>query len=128
MNSFDIDGVIYINKDHIGVFPGKEDVIITGRSFEESNETLSMLNERGIRNKVYFNPLTFEEKTRESSGLHKATILNKLKVEGHTIDIHFEDDPVQIVQIKLHCPWINVVHVSHNLTTMENVRHSGANQ
>ena len=77
MNTFDCDGVITL-----GIYPGKYDVIITGRSFEEADVTLQYLKEKGITNKVYFNPLKFEEKTRESSGLHKANTLNKLIEQG----------------------------------------------
>jgi predicted membrane protein len=124
MNSFDIDGVIYIDKKNYGVFPGKDDIIITGRSFEERPETLSMLNARGIHNVVHFNPMKFDAKTRESSGIHKALVLNKLKTEGTTIGIHFEDDEIQIEQIKKYCPWVNVVHMVHELTNKENVGHS----
>jgi hypothetical protein len=127
MNSFDIDGVIYINKDLRGVFPGVNDVIITGRSYEERPETISMLLARGIENEIFFNPLKFDQKTRESSGVHKANTLNVLKSRGYDLRIHFEDDEIQIEQIKIICPWINVVHIVHNLTNKENVRHIEGN-
>ena len=123
MNSFDIDGVIYIRKGLIGVRPGPDDVIITGRSFEEEPETDKMLLDAGIFNKVFYNPLPFDKKSRESSGVHKANILNALKETGQDIQIHFEDDPVQIAEIKKHAPWVNVVHLDHDLTYKENVRH-----
>jgi hypothetical protein len=123
MNTFDIDGVIYIRKGLIGVRPGPDDVIITGRSFEEEPETRQMLREAGINNPVFFNPLKFDQKTREGSGVHKANILNKLKADGNDVQIHFEDDPIQIAEIKKLCPWINIVHLDHDLTYKENMRH-----
>jgi len=123
MNTFDIDGVIYIRKGLIGVRPGPNDVIITGRSFEEEPETRKMLHEAGINNPVFFNPLKFDQKSREGSGVHKANILNKLKADGNDVQIHFEDDPIQIEEIKKLCPWINIVHLDHDLTYKENMRH-----
>jgi hypothetical protein len=82
-----------------------------------------MLLSAGIFNTVFYNPLPFDKKSRESSGVHKAMILNALKETGKDIQIHFEDDPVQIAEIKKHAPWVNVVHLDHDLTYKENVRH-----
>ena len=123
MNSFDIDGVIYIRKGLIGVRPGPKDIIITGRSFEEEVETIAMLESEGIYNQVFFNSMRFDQKSRESSGVHKANTLNRLKDEGYDIQIHFEDDPIQIIEIKKLAPWVNVVHLDHDLTYKENMRH-----
>ena len=123
INTFDIDGVIYINKDLIGVFPGKDDIIITGRSFEEKEETLAMLKARGIFNLVFFNPIEFLNKSRKSSGIHKANILNNLKSQGVDVGIHFEDDEIQVESIKEFAPWENVIHLVHELSEKENVRH-----
>ena len=122
MNSFDIDGVIYINKEVIGVYPGPNDIIVTGRSFEEREATIKMLKSRGINNKVFFNPEVYEKKSRASSGVHKANVLNKLKDQGYNIIAHFEDDPIQIEQIKKKAPWIKVIHLDHEYTNKENVR------
>lgn len=98
VNTYDIDGVIYLGEELEGVRPGPMDIIITGRSFEEKNATYRMLIERGIFNTVYFNPLPFTSKTRESSAEHKAkTIREKL---GDRHGIHFEDDPVQAMIIR----------------------------
>ena len=123
MNSFDIDGVIYINKSVRGVYPGPDDIIITGRSFEETEETQKMLEERGIKNEVIYNPLPFHKKSRITSGAHKAITLNLLKAEGKQIGVHFEDDPIQIEQIKKIAPWVNVIYLQHDLTNKENMRH-----
>ena len=123
MNTFDIDGVIFMRKGLMGVRPGPNDVIITGRSFEEETETRQMLHDAAIFNPVFFNPLKFDQKSRAGSGIHKANTLNKLKADGYDVQIHFEDDPVQIAEIKNLCPWINIVHLHHDLTEKENVRH-----
>lgn len=119
MNSFDIDGVIYMGPGRTGVFPGPDDVIITGRSYEEEEETLAMLRARGINNRVYFNPLPYEEKTRSASGLHKARVLATLT----DVQIHFEDDPIQAKAIRELCPHVHVVMLEHDLVNKENQRH-----
>ncbi len=118
MNGFDCDGVITV-----GLYPGPDDIIITGRSFEEISETEIMLKNKGILNKVYYNPLKFNDKTRESSGEHKASILNSLREKGQIINIFFEDDEIQKKVIQEQCSWLEVVHVKHELTNKENVRH-----
>jgi hypothetical protein len=123
VNSFDIDGVIYINDELIGVYPGKDDFIITGRSFEEMPETIAMLEARGIFNEVFFNPIPFDEKSRKSSGMHKANILNDLKSQGFDVGIHFEDDEIQAEVINDFAPWVHVVHLVHELSEKENRRH-----
>ena len=61
IRTFDIDGVIMINKEIKGLRPDDGDVIITGRSFEEREETEAMLFKRGITNKVMFNDLSFDD-------------------------------------------------------------------
>lgn len=98
INGFDFDGVIYHGKNlGIGIYPGPDDIIITGRSFEESVETTKYLREHGINNnKIYFNQVHFNQKTREKSGLHKANIINKLYKQGIKVVMFFEDDDIQI--------------------------------
>lgn len=124
INSFDIDGVIYLGEGVEGLRPNKDDVIITGRSVDESPETLQYLHSRGIFNRVYFNPIPFDDKTRASSGVHKAHTLNKLLNLGINIVCHFEDDPIQLAQIRAICPSVFAVHVNTNgLVELENVRH-----
>lgn len=116
INSFDIDGVIYMGEKLKGVHPGPDDVIITGRSYQEQAETVHMLTERGIINPVYFNPLPFDQKTRKTSGMHKARTLFYLEQMGHRIGIHFEDDLIQAEEIRKVMPHINIVILDHNLT------------
>lgn len=123
INSYDIDGVCYISPEFDGIYPGPKDVIITGRSLEEAPETIVMLRKRGIWNEIYYNPLPFVQKTRVSSGEHKARILNLLHSQGTLIGCHFEDDEVQIEVINRLCPRVHVVHLVHDLTNKENVRH-----
>jgi len=116
INSFDIDGVIYMGDAFTGVFPGPDDIIITGRSFEEADVTNKMLESRGIANKVYMNPLTFDQKSRKSSGQHKGRTLFYLEEMGYRFGIHFEDDPIQAEEIRKIMPHINIVMLEHNLT------------
>ena len=122
VNTFDIDGVINLG-EFDGIYPGPQSIIITGRSFEEEEETLRMLNRKQIRNKVYFNPLPFDQKTRFTSGMHKGKIILQLMKEGYKHGVHFEDDEVQIRAIKAIVPNVRIVHVVSDLMTKENVRH-----
>ena len=122
INTFDIDGVIFMG-DYNGVYPSKDDVIITGRSVDEYEETMAMLRSKGIDNEVFMNPTPFDKKTREGSGIHKATIIKFLEEQrGVQVGVHFEDDSVQMNEIIKRCPNVNVVHLVHNLVEKENVR------
>jgi len=122
--SYDIDGVIYQGPRVPGLKPRPQDIIITGRSFQEKTETRRMLESKGIYNPMWMNPVYFEEKTRESSGYHKAKILNELVNAGYPeLVVHYEDDPVQGEIIKQECPWIEVIMVISDLVEKENVRH-----
>ena len=123
INTYDCDGVIFINEEVGGVHPGPHDIIITGRSFEEIPETKAMLHKRGIYNRVFFNRAKFEDKTRFGSGLHKAETLLRLKRMGYKVNCHFEDDDVQANVIRNYCPHVTVVILQHDLTNKENVRH-----
>jgi hypothetical protein len=123
IRTFDIDGVCFINKDIKGLRPDDGDVIITGRSYEERDETEAMLAKRGITNKVMFNDLPFDEKTRESSGEHKANCIKALFSAGYVVTAHFEDDEIAIAIINRECPDVPVIHIVHNLSNKENQRH-----
>ena len=123
INSFDIDGVIYMG-EYGGVYPGPSDIIITGRSIDEMKATYQMLEKKGIKNEVFFNPIPFDQKSRESSGHHKAEILNMLRIcKGVNIGIHFEDDPIQAAVIREKAPHVQVVLLQHDLVEKENVWH-----
>jgi len=122
INTFDIDGVINFG-EYDGIYPGKDDIIITGRSFEEEPETYAMLLRKGISNKVFFNPLKFENKSRITSGQFKGRIIESLISQGYQHGIHFEDDEIQIQEIRKIVPGVRIVHVVSNLVEKENVRH-----
>ena len=124
INTYDIDGVIYMGRALDGLYPNPNDFIITGRSYEEADETLHMLRARGINNIVFFNPLMFDEKTRETSGQHTAQIISELIEEACDIGIQFEDDEVQIAEIQKIHPTLAVVHVKSDLVEKKNVRHT----
>lgn len=124
ISTFDIDGVITV-----GIYPGPNDVIITGRSFEEAPETYAMLRSKGINNPVYFNPLPFDKKDRKSSGVHKGMVIELLVRAGNKVNVHFEDDEIQKEEIEAHLDAkffgnnpVTVVHIVHSLTEKENVR------
>lgn len=123
-NTFDIDGVIFINKEIGGLHPGPNDVIITGRSYEEKDETHKMLMQRGIHNPVFFNRIPFVQKSRESSGQHKANIINGLVSHGCKIGCHFEDDPIQAAVIRAASSVPVIMIGSNDFTNLENVRHT----
>ena len=112
INTFDIDGVIYFGEDVTGVRPGRDDVIITGRSYQQELETIGMLKSREIHNHVMFNPLkrTDDSYSRRASGIHKAKCITKL-MESYKIGLHFEDDPIQIIEIKEVHPELNVIYL-----------------
>ena len=121
-NSFDIDGVLYMG-EFGGIYPGPSDVIITGRSYEEEPVTRKMLADKGITNPVYFNPLKWVDKSRETSGIHKGNTIKKLREAGIDIRCHFEDDEIQAAEILKIVPDINIIMVVHNLVPKENVWH-----
>lgn len=122
INTYDIDGVIWLPEPYVGLKPEVNDIIITGRSFEEEDETQKFLESRNIYNEVYFNPLPYAEKDREKSAAHKANVLFDLLNEGYKIGIHFEDDPLQAEIIRFRIPGVTVVEIRHNLVDLENVR------
>jgi len=110
INSFDFDGVV-----SIGVYPGPNDIIITGRPLDEMDEVNNWLKSHGINNKVYFQQCLKKDQTRQSSGNHKATKLNELIQSGVKIAKHFEDDPEQATIIMANTN-VKVVYLHHDLT------------
>ena len=124
INGFDIDGVLNLGNGKCGIHPGPDDVIITGRSYEEEPETRAFLKRNGIHNNVYFNSVTFDNKSRKSSGIHKAKTLKFLKnEEGLQVEFFYEDDEIQKTEIENGCDWVKVIHVCHDFTPKENMRH-----
>jgi hypothetical protein len=125
INTFDIDGVINLG-EYTGLRPAHYDVIITGRALEEANYTLHWLKLHDIHNRVFFNNIPFDEKTREKSGYHKARTINELLDIGYDIGLHFEDDEIQAAIIEKETP-IKVVRIVHDLVEKENVWHGPDN-
>jgi hypothetical protein len=119
MNSYDIDGVIYLGEGRKGLLPRPEDVIISGRSWDEYGTTQDQFTKLGVPVEcvIYLAPWNITYKTRRLSGLHKANTLNMLiGMMNKDIQIHFEDDPVQADIIRQFVPGIEVVMITHNLT------------
>lgn len=113
INTFDIDGVIYFGDEVTGVRPCVNDIIITGRPYHDLEETKKMLESRDIYNPVYINPLAKDDKRygRKASGIFKAHTITMLQNMGYEIGMHFEDDPVQIKEIKKVHPDLYIVHL-----------------
>ena len=114
---YDFDGVI-----SIGITPrASSDLIITGRCIDEQDEVRAILKERGIKCKVYFNPMTLAERgnhtveARTFSGKHKANTINRLKDEGIIVSRFFEDDPIQYQIIQENAPDVQLVNVVSKL-------------
>lgn len=124
IRSYDIDGVLYLDKGPmLGIKPfNLNDVIITGRSFQEAEETYNFLHFHGIFNPVFFNPLPFDAKGQRSSGIHKGRTILDLKEAGVNVIMHYEDDEIQIEEITKLCPWVDIIHLRHNLVDKMNVR------
>lgn len=120
INSFDIDGVILLGLNWIGVRPGPEDVIITGRCLEQTKYILDELRGAGITNQIFFNPKKLAMNTRVASAEHKVNVLQQLYLSGYWVSVHFEDDPVQVEILKRAkidgriTP--SIVHLDHDLT------------
>lgn len=91
MKAFDFDGVV-----SIGIMPGPEDVIVTGRSYSESAFVDRYLAARGISVPVYYYPSPeIRGHSRASSAHWKAKVLSILKPK-----IFFENDPDQIAILR----------------------------
>tara|TARA_Y100001980_G_C14428822_1_gene217855 strand:+ start:434 stop:838 length:405 start_codon:yes stop_codon:yes gene_type:complete len=118
INSYDIDGVIYMG-DYDGLRPGPDDIIITGRSINTEKETQKMLLEKGITNPLYMNFKDEDFNDREQSGFHKGWTLFHLEKMGYHIGIHYDDDKVQIKKINEMMPDIKCVHIKHKLVPKE---------
>lgn len=119
LNTFDFDGVIYMNPDITGVYPGPGDLVVTGRSHEEGDKVKVRLQERGLNNITFLNPIKWSERTRETSGMHKARVLRLLLSAGFQVGAHFEDDEVQAEVIARHVPEVHLVMLVHKLTTKD---------
>lgn len=112
INAFDFDGVV-----SLGIHPGPEDIIITGRAIDEVEEVYAYLNLFKILVPVYFNPITKENRgtgsieARTCSAKHKSNIVSLLERNGVCIHNFFEDDPVQWEIIEKDHPNINLIRI-----------------
>lgn len=119
INGFDFDGVV-----SLGITPGENDVIISGRCFDEAPYVNKILRDRGIMNAVYLNPIAYKyrgDKTKAArtiSGEHKADVIAALEYNRVIIDKFFEDDELQASIIKKRHKKVNIVLVKSNLVTL----------
>lgn len=113
INSYDFDGTLTTGlfSPVVGV-----DIVLTGRTFNESEYVHTRLEEMGIgKIAVFFNYLHIDirgdhsESARRKSALHKVDVLTKLSA-NHSVT-HFEDDPIQIEVIRGMLPYIEIVEV-----------------
>jgi hypothetical protein len=129
INTYDIDGVILVAPNVKGLTPGKDDVIITGRSFQDRPETELALKNIGIHNKVIYNELPKSNMSRSASGYHKVEAIKSLQDQGYKVHIHFEDDPIQLAIIQNLCDNVHVILVTeeyiHVLHQIEEYARSG---
>lgn len=116
INTFDYDGVINLGHGYTGVKPCENDIIVTGKPISEYTELRMKLNSMDINNHVIMNPISrsSDEYGREASGKWKAKVLTLLK-ECYDIGIHFEDDPIQIEEIRQRHSDIEIVYLRHGL-------------
>jgi hypothetical protein len=123
INTFDYDGVINMGPNHTGVRPCVNDIIVSGKPISEYEELRRKIKRMDISNHVIMNPLARTDKkySRRESGRWKAKVLLLLQ-ECYDIGIHFEDDPVQIEEIRLVIPNLTIVHLDHKLVDHELVK------
>jgi len=114
INTFDFDGVIYMGTSLTGVRPCEDDIIITGRPYEEAKFVFDVLAERDINNYVFFNPVPRSDTlySRKTSGHHKAKVLLMLRKQ-YNVGVHFEDDRVQSKVILEQIPDLQIIHIDH---------------
>lgn len=115
---YDFDGVV-----SIGIKPRFEtDIIITGRCIDEKDYVTKELRKLGIKNRVYLNPMTLEERgnhtvdARLHSGFHKSFTIKELSKQGIKVIRFFEDDEIQKGVIQENHPKLDIVHIVSNLT------------
>ena len=106
IKSYDFDGVIY-SPSYLELMirpTSNDDVIITGRTYEEAYLVLPWLKNKDIYCNVFFNPISLSENNRELSALHKVNIINKLLKNQFKLIGHYEDDPFQYDILKQKLP------------------------
>lgn len=115
INSFDYDGTLTT-----GAFAPVvgQDIILTGRCYNEAAQVFAGLSKLGIENiPIFFNPMhysirgDFTEEARLKSATHKVKVLSEL-AKHHDVT-HWDDDPVQIEYIRKHVPTVKLIQVEN---------------
>lgn len=107
MIGYDIDGVL-IRKDGFVLFqPTKDDVIVTGRSYQNAEKTYRALADISIFSAVYFNPLISKEVTPINAARWKSEMIGRLGITEF-----YEDDIEQIHHMRFVHPLVTFHHVS----------------
>jgi hypothetical protein len=96
--------------DHPELF-GVIDAIVTGRSWEESQDLYDEAGDLAIP--VFFNPVSSKENDARKIVLHKAEIINRCKVERF-----WEDVPSEYQQLKILCPNCKIILVREGVTAI----------
>ena len=118
MNVFDFDGVVSTGN----YSPQSNDVIVTGRCFDECEVVYSYLQENNLSGvAVFFNPISISFRgdhtigARTISGLHKTDVIDKLRKNGCFIDKIYEDDPLQAKLILNSFPNLELILVEKSV-------------
>lgn len=114
VKAYDFDGVV---SEGIHIPRWQHDIIISGRTFQESAVIYDKMEELGIKNAVYFNPIHYKDRgdhtvsARTSSGTHKAAIISMLFANKVNLVEFFEDDFIQADIIKEAHPTLKITLV-----------------
>lgn len=115
VNSYDYDGTLTT-----GAFAPVvgQDIILTGRCYNEAKQVFDGLKKLGIENiPIFFNPMhysvrgDFTEEARLKSAAHKVDILSKLSVDYDVT--HWDDDHIQLAYIQKHVPTVKLIQVEN---------------
>lgn len=80
VTAYDFDGVVYAGDGKEGPMrPSEGDFIVTGRSWEEAQETNQWLHSHGIYVPVYYRPGSYDDLTVKSSRQWKAHVLAQIQ-------------------------------------------------
>jgi 2-hydroxy-3-keto-5-methylthiopentenyl-1-phosphate phosphatase len=103
----DFDGTYSDHPELAGI----TDAIVTGRSWEESQDLYDELGDSDLV--VFFNPVSTTKNDASKIVLHKAEIINRCGVGKF-----FEDVPQEAAQLKILCPSTKIVLVRDGVTAI----------